>query len=131
MDKKYIELFKELSTATALSAEQVMDYDKNKNDDDGFKAAQIMRDNYENLKNKIIELNDSYTLDKSDAAKLVIAAIILVNQLTDRINNIQRVIDNYQNDLIPNLQKIVDESENDEQANKLANSIFIIENDIT
>jgi len=39
MDKKYIELFKEIASSTASSAEQVMDYDKAKGDDKGFEAA--------------------------------------------------------------------------------------------
>lgn len=39
MNKKYIELFKSLAQSTAASAEQVMDYDKVNNDENGFKTA--------------------------------------------------------------------------------------------
>ena len=46
MDKRYVELFKELAKATAVSAEQVMDYDRAKNDEEGLKTAQTMRDDY-------------------------------------------------------------------------------------
>ena len=33
MDKRYIELFKDLAQATAVSAEQVMEYDQKKGDE--------------------------------------------------------------------------------------------------
>ena len=115
MDKKYVTLFKELAQATAATAETVMDYDRAQNDEEGLKTATIMRDDYQALTDAI---GEDYVLNKKDAAKLLVSAMILVNQLQDRINNTRRAITGYQTDIIPKLQKIVDE-DNDELANEL------------
>lgn len=126
MDKKYLTLFKELAQATAASAEIVMDYDKKKEDDTGYKTAQIMRDNYQDLKDRIETAGDNFELNQSDAAKLVIASIIFVNQLQDKITNMNTAIKGYTDDLIPKLKEIVDNTANDEEAIKLANETFVI-----
>ena len=125
MDKKYIELFKDLAQSTILSAEQVMDYDLQKEDKNGYAAAELMRNNFDDLKNRI-EQSENYRLTKSDAAKLTVGALILVGQLEDRINNLKRALAGYQTDIIPKLQEIV-EAENDEVADQMANEKFIIE----
>ena len=127
MDKKYIELFKNLAQATAVSAEQVMDYDKTKGDEKGFETAQIMRDDYQALAETIDNLGKDYMFGKADAAKLLVAAMIQVNQLQDRINNLKKAMTGYQTDVIPKLQEIVDKAENDDDVSKLANEKFIIE----
>lgn len=128
MDKKYIDLFKNLAQSTALSAEQVMEYDEKKGDKDALETAKIMRDNYEDLHTRIEAAQDEYILTKADAAKLIIGAYIVVNQLQDRIDTLRKAIAGYQTDLIPKLQDIVDNAENDEAAAKMANEKFIIEN---
>ena len=122
MDKKYIELFIELAKATAVAAEQVMDYDKAKNDEDGFKTAQTMRDDYTALLGK---LKDNPELDKADFAKLLVGALITVNQIQDRITALQKGLAGYQTDLIPKLNKVID-AESDEDARKIANEEFNI-----
>lgn len=123
MDKKYIELFKSLAQATAVSAEQVMEYDKAKEDEKGLQTATTMRDDFQELFDKI---NDDFILSKSDAARLLVGAMIQVNQLQDRINALKKAITGYQTDIIPKLQEIVDNAENDEMANQMANEKFII-----
>ena len=125
MDKKYITLFKDLAQATAASAETVMDYDREKGDEKGLETATIMRDNFQALISRI-DVTE-YVLNKSDAAKLLAGAMIQVNQIQDRINNLKKAMTGYQSDLIPKLQKVV-EAENDEAAGKIANEEFIIEN---
>lgn len=125
MDKKYITLFKELAQATAASAETVMDYDRQKNDENGLKTATIMRDDYQIL---VASFDEDYQMNKSDAAKLLVSAMIMVNQLQDRINNLKKAITGYQTDVIPKLQKIVDEAKDDNEAILMANENFIIEN---
>ena len=125
MDKKYITLFKDLAQATAASAETVMDYDREKGDKKGLETATIMRDNFQALISRI-DVTE-YVLNKSDAAKLLAGAMIQVNQIQDRINNLKKAMTGYQSDLIPKLQKVV-EAENDEAAGKIANEEFIIEN---
>ena len=124
MDKKYIALFKELARATAVSAEQVMDYDKAQNDDKGFETAKTMRDDFQALADS---LDDNYVINKSDVARLLVAAMIQTNQLQDRINNLKKAMSGYQTDVIPKLQEILDNAETDEDAVKLANEKFIIQ----
>ena len=123
MDKKYITLFKELAQATAASAEMVMDYDREKGDEKGLETATAMRDDYEKLKDAV-EAED-YVLTKSDAARLLVAAMIQVNQLQDRINNLKMAMVGYQDDVVPKLQSIVDASSNEEAA-QLADEKFVI-----
>lgn len=127
MDKKYIELFKELAQSTVISAEQVMEYDKEKNDEQGYATAEMMRANYTELLERIKETKENYTLDKPDAAKLVVAALIIVNQLQGRIEALKRAMSGYQTDVIPKLQAVVD-TEDDEAAIKIAEEKFVIEN---
>lgn len=125
MDKKYITLFKELAQAVAASAEQVMDYDKQKEDDEGFKTATILRDDFQALVDKI---NDEYVVNRTDAIKFLVGAMIMVNQLTDRIANLRQAVAGYQTDLIPKLQNIIDNTTDDIAASEMANTLFITDN---
>ncbi len=125
MDKKYIELFKDLEQATAATAESVMDYDRQKGDEKGLETATIMRDDYQELAGRI-DVTE-YVISKSDAAKFLVAAMIQANQLQDRINNLKKAMTGYQTDVIPKLQAVVD-AENDEAAIKIAEEKFVIEN---
>ena len=125
MDKKYETLFKSLAQATAATAEQVMDYDRNKGDEKGLETATIMRDDYQEIASHI---EKGYAMDKADAAKLLVAAMIQVNQTQDRINALKQAMVGYQTDVIPKLQEIVDKAKDDEAAIKMANEKFIIEN---
>ena len=125
MDKRYITLFKELAQATAVSAEQVMEYDRGKGDEKGLETATIMRDDYQALVDSITSADENYQLNKADAARLLVGAMIQVNQLQDRINNLKKAMSGYQADVIPKLQEIVD-LENDDDVAKVANEKFII-----
>lgn len=123
MDKKYVTLFKELAQATAASAETVMDYDREKGDEQGLKTATIMRDDYQDLVSRI-DVTE-YVISKADAAKLLVGAMIMTRQLQDRINNLKSAMAGYQTDVIPKLQEIVD-AETEEEAQQIANGKFII-----
>ena len=123
MDSKYITLFKELAQATAASAETVMEYDRSINDEEGLKTATTMRDDYQELADRITE---GYVPNKNDSAKLLVGAMIQVNQIQDRINNLKKALAGYQSDIIPKFKEII-EVENDEAAIELANEKFIIE----
>lgn len=125
MDKQYVTLFKDLAQATAASAEAVMDYDREKGDEKGLETATTMRDDFQTLTDKINESGEAYNMNKSDAARLLVGAMIQVNQLQDRINNLKKAMTGYQTDVIPKLQEIVD-AENDEAASKIADEKFII-----
>ena len=124
MDKKYIELFKMLAQATAVSAEQVMEYDRTINDEKGLQTAKIMRDNFQELADRVDK--DNYTLNKDDTAKLLVGALIQVNQLQDKINNFKAAMAGYEKDLIPKLQEIINKAKTDDEFSKLANEKFIV-----
>ena len=124
MDKKYVTLFKELAQATAASAETVMDYDREKGDESGLKTATIMRDDFQDLANRI-DVTE-YILSKSDAAKLLIAATVMVNQLQGRINIMKNALAGYQTDVLPKLHDIIDNAKDDDEAKSMAEEKFII-----
>ena len=128
MDKKYIELFKELSRSTAVLAEQVMDYDHEKEDEKGFETAKTMRDDFEALHDKLSAEDFDGILAKNDYAKLLVASLIISNNLRDKMNTIKKAIMGYENDLIPKLQNIVKDEVTDEEAQKIAEEIFVIDN---
>lgn len=127
MDKKYITLFKELAQATAASAETVMDYDRDKGDESGLKTATIMRDDFQALVDTINEAGDDYAPTHPEAARLLVGAMVMVNQLQDKVNTLRKAITGYQTDVIPKLQEIVDKAGSDNRlAQKMANEKFII-----
>ena len=126
MDKRYVTLFKDLAQATAASAEAVMDYDREKGDEKGLETATTMRDDFQTLTDKINDAGEAYEMNKADAARLLVGAMIQVNQLQDRINNLKKAMSGYQTDVIPKLQSIVDEAADDEVAEKMANEKFVI-----
>lgn len=126
MDKRYVTLFKDLAQATAASAEAVMDYDREKGDEKGLETATTMRDDFQALTDRITEGGETYNMNKGDAARLLVGAMIQVNQLQDRINNLKKAMSGYQTDVVPKLQSIVDEATDDEAAEKMANEKFII-----
>ena len=126
MHKKYLELFKELTRATAVAAEQVMDYDKEKNDDKGFETAKTMRDDFEALHEKLIAESFDGNLTKAEYAKLLVGCYVIVGNLQDRIEALKKAIAGYQSDLVPKLSKII-EAENGAEAQKLADEHLIVE----
>ena len=129
MDKKYVTLFKDLAQATAASAEQVMDYDRSQNDEKGLATATMMRDDYQKLVDVIAEAGDQYTPNKDEVAKLLAGAMIQVNQIQDRINNLKKAMVGFQTHTIPKLQHILENAKDDDDARNMANLSFILEND--
>jgi len=126
MHKKYLELFKELTRATAVAAEQVMDYDQAKNDEKGFDTAKTMRDDFEALNEKLNDKSFDGTLTKAEYAKLLVGCYVIVGNLQDRIEALRKAVAGYQSDLVPKLSKIID-AEDDESAQKIADEQFVIE----
>jgi ABC-type transporter Mla subunit MlaD len=128
MDKKYITLFKDLAQATAASAETVIEYNQSKNDEKGVTTATTMRDDFQELVDRIKEAGDDYAMTQPDAARLLVGSMVMVNQLQDRIAALRKAVAGYQTDVIPKLQEIVDKAGSDnELAQKMANEKFIIE----
>ena len=124
MDNKYVTLFKDLAQATAATAEQVMDYDSSKDDAKGLETATVMRDDYQNLADRLSA--EEYSMNKADAAKLYVAALIQINQLQDRLNALKKAMTGYQTEVMPKLQEIVDNIKTDEEAAKYADENFVI-----
>lgn len=128
MDNKYVTLFKELAQSAAASAEAVMDYNRELKDEEGLKTATQMRDDYQDLADKISAAGNDYALTRNDVAKLTVAAMVMVNQLQDRITFYKRSITGYQTDLIPKLQELLASELTDDAFSNLANEKFILEN---
>jgi hypothetical protein len=124
MDKKYITLFKELAQSVAASAETVMDYDREKGDEKGLENATIMRDNFQELVNRI-DVTE-YVISKADVAKFLIASTIITNQIQTKINALKTALAGYQTDLIPKLQDILDNASSEEEVQKMAEEKFTI-----
>ena len=107
MHSKYIELFKEIANATAISAEQVMDYDKQKDDAKGYEAAETLHKDFIELYDKIRDKNFDGQLAREDFARLLVGTLIVMNQLNDRITALKKAMTGYQTDVMPKLQDIV------------------------
>lgn len=103
MDKRYVELFTLISQSVANLAEQVMNDHQDKGETKEQETAQIMRDDYMNLHDKLTAGED---LAKADFARLLVGAIIVTNQLDARIKNEQKALDGYKIDVIPKLDRI-------------------------
>ena len=119
MDKRYTELFTLISQSVSNLAEQVMNDHQDKGEEKQQETAQIMRDDYLNLHDK---LTNGEVLDKADFARLLVGAIIVTNQLDARIKNEQKALDGYKIDIIPKLDQI-NNTEADQVAS-LAEELF-------
>lgn len=126
MDKKYIELFKELTRATAVIAEQVMDYDADQGDQKALETATTMRDDFQALYDKISAEDFDGKFEQNEYAKLLVATYIVANNLRDRMVALKASIDGYTTDIIPKLQTMVDAKPED-NLEELANKTFVLE----
>lgn len=131
MDKKYIQLFKELCKTMTLLAEQVMDYNHSQKDNKGEETAQIMRDDYQKLYDRIDTKDfDSNSLQRADFAKLLVGAVVVMQNLEEQVKQRQKAIQGYKIDLIPKLEKVVNETETTEEALEKAKEIFQISEEV-
>ena len=126
MTKGYINTFLELARNNASTAEFVMEYYREKDNPTEFENMTQIRDDYQELADKINAAGEEYVLTKKDAAKLLIGAIIFSGQLRDKIANYQKALAGFQTNIIPALQEIVD-IEDEATADKVASEKFIIE----
>lgn len=124
MNEKYLTLFKELARATELLSEQVMEYDKSKNDEKGFTTAESMRKDYADLYDRLC--TDDYQITLKDFLKLFVSSYIVSENIEAQIKTKQTALDGYKKDLMPKLKRIADETHTDEEAMTLANEIFQI-----
>lgn len=126
MNKGYIEMFLELAQNNAATAEMMMEYYREKKDENELATATQLRDDYQKIADKIGAAGDEYTLTKQDAAQLLLGAIIFSGQLRDKIANYQKALAGFQTKIIPTLQEIVN-IEDESVADKIASEKFIIE----
>lgn len=119
MDKKYTELFTLISQSVSNLAEQVMNNHQENGEDKQQETAQIMRDDYLNLHDKLVNGEE---LNKADFARLLVGAIIVTNQLDARIKNEQKALDGYKIDIIPKLDRI--NNADAEEVSSLAEELF-------
>lgn len=119
MDKKYTELFTLISQSVSNLAEQVMNNHQENGEDKQQETAQIMRDDYLNLHDKLVNEEE---LNKADFARLLVGAIIVTNQLDARIKNEQKALDGYKIDIIPKLDRI--NNADAEEVSSLAEELF-------
>ena len=124
MDKNYIELFKEIARATELAAERVMQYDNNLKDNEGYKTAEVMREDYRALHERLSNDNID-TIERQDYIKLLLVSMIVTQNLEDMVTKQQTTIKAYRNFITPKLQRIMDETKTNEEANALAQKLFI------
>lgn len=126
MDKDMVNLFREMARHAEISAEQVAEYDRNKEDEQGEKTALVMRDDYIELGKKIESIGSegAEPLNRNDYAKLLAAAYIVINALEGRIKMEENAIHGYKVDILPRLNRIITETEDDETAMKLADELF-------
>ena len=125
MDKGYIELFTLITQVSANLAEQAMEEHKKKNEEKGYKTAEMMRDDFLNLHDK---LSTNETLNKADYARLLVGTIIFTNQLEARIKKEQDALQSYKLDIIPKLDQI--NNAEPSEALKLAESLFVVKENI-
>lgn len=126
MDKKYIQLFKELSHATEISAEQVLEYDRAKGDEQGAAAAETLHKDYIELYEKLANKDFDGVLTKADYARLLVGSYIVANNLQDKIKALQSALAGYQTNLIPKLNNVI-QAQTDEEAQEIAEKEFKIE----
>lgn len=130
MNQKYIELFREIAHNTEIMAERVMEYDKQKDDKEGLKTAETMRNDFSNLYDKIRADNfNSKTLTRAEWAKILVGSMIVTNNIEQQLENQRKALQGYKMDLIPKLNRIMEETKTDEEATKLAENLFEISED--
>ena len=130
MDKTYLTLFTELAHASEVIAEQVMELNKSHQDDKGIETAQIMRDDFAQLYDMMRKEDfDHDTLGKREYAKLLVGAIIVANQLDNKIKAEQKALDGYKIDTIPKLERIVNETNSQEEIQALSNELFAVKSE--
>ena len=130
MNQKYIELFREIAHNTEIMAERVMEYDKQKNDKEGLKTAETMRNDFSNLYDKIRADNfKPETLTRAEWAKILVGSMIVTNNIEQQLENQRKALQGYKMDLIPKLNRIMEETKTDEEATKLAENLFEISED--
>lgn len=126
MNERYIKLFTELAHSLELLTERAIEEEKGTGDNKALTSAITMRKNYMSIYDKL-RGNKITDLAMSDFAHLYVAGGILINQLESKRKALEVAIQGYKLDILPKLNRILNETKNDEDAIKLANELFSIE----
>ncbi len=127
MDQKYVTLFREIARTTSILAEQVMEFNRNSGDKKGEETAQLMRDDFNSLYDRMnVDIFNPHLLTIDDYRRLLVGALIVVNNLNNKIENEQKAVQNYNLTIIPQLQRILNECKDQDSVNTLADEIFKI-----
>ena len=121
MDKQHSELFAEIVKQAAALAEQVAEYDRAQSDEHGEQVALTMRDDYNQLFDK---MNGNNVLLRNAYAKILAATYIITNSLEGKKTQIEKAIHGYKVDIIPKLNRIITETSTDDDANEMASQLF-------
>ena len=121
MDKTYLDLFEAIAHSVELTAEQALEYEIKQNNEDGQRAATIMREDFGKLHDKI---KNGEVLSRADYAKLFVGAWTVSQGLEKRKQALEQSLKGYKIDTMPKLNRIIDETKTDEEAQKLAEEIF-------
>ena len=124
MDNKYKKLFDEIIHTVEILSEQVMEYSHNLNDEHGENTARVMRDDYANLYDRVTKTDfNTDTLTKADFAKILVGALIVTNNIEERITAEKKAVEGYKNDVIPKLQRIIDKAKTEDDVLKMAKEL--------
>lgn len=128
MNKTYLKLFTEIVHATEVLAEKVMEFNHSQNDTKGENTATTMRNDYAALYDKMREKDfDISKFTKAEYAKVLVGALIVINNIEERIAGEKKALNAYKTELLPKLQRIVNECQTDEEVQNLAEQLFKIE----
>ena len=123
MDKKYIELFSELTQKMAVCAEQVEAYENQNGNKKNTDISKEMKEKYLRLYAKI---NETYEMTKEDAVSLYVAASIMAQRIEQQIKDLKTALVGYQTDLIPKLERVID-AKTEEASRLIAKEKFILD----
>lgn len=129
MNRKYINLFRELAHSAEILAEKVATSEYKGKTDEKTQAAFKMRDDYAAMYDRLRDENfDDASLTRNDFAKLLIADGVVIGNLNSRKEILETTIKGYQDTIMPMLQRVYDESTTDEEAQAIAQQIFVVNN---
>lgn len=112
-----------------ILAEQVLELNKKNNDEKGIQTATIMRNDYAELYDRMkSEDFVPESLKRHDFARFLVGAIIVTQQIENKIAAENKALSGYKVDLIPKLERIVNETNEGEQdeVTALAAELFSI-----
>ena len=125
MDKRYVDLFKEIARATEVLAGKVKDADT---DQEATEAAKTLHTDFGVLYNKMCAPDfDDTSITRAEFARLLVGATIVIGNLETQIQNLQTAVKGYKETIAPMLQRVFNESEDDAGAQKLAQELFVIQ----